>query len=140
MGKRASKRIPMPVQLKVGDDDDLIQWYTSLEKGTRQEHVKRMLRMALGIEPEPQPRLQPVTLDDLQTIMLQQKNSMFHQINNALDARDEELLGKVREMLENMGAFYPHESVLQPADFGSSSTVDEETLRRREANMSQEDW
>lgn len=139
MGKRTAQRIGMPVQLKTGEDDDLIKWYTALEKGTRQEHVKRLLRLALGIEPKPAARLQPVTLQDLQQIMLQQQREMFDLVSKEMDKMESDLMTRVRDMLENMGTYYHQPSTLQPVEY-ESAEVDEETLRRRAENMAQEDW
>lgn len=54
MGRRKQQRRGVTAQLVTGQDDDLIEWLDSLTPGTRQQAIKDMLRVALGL-PVPAP-------------------------------------------------------------------------------------
>lgn len=43
-------RKAITIQCVYGEDDDLIKWYTSIEKGERAPIVKKALRSGLGME------------------------------------------------------------------------------------------
>lgn len=55
--KRQKQRIAAPIQLVIGEDNDLIDWYLSFPSGTRQQQVKDTLRAGLGL---PVQAVQPV--------------------------------------------------------------------------------
>ena len=53
-GNRLKQRIGLTAQLVIGEDDDLIQWWESIEPGTGNAAIKTLLRAALNL-PIPAP-------------------------------------------------------------------------------------
>src|SRR5512138_436750 len=47
--QRKKQRILAPMQLVVGQDDDLINWYLSFPSGHRQQQLKNAIRRGLGM-------------------------------------------------------------------------------------------
>lgn len=49
MGKRLKQRIPATIQMVLGEDDDLIDWYLSQPPKQRHQTLKDTLRAGLGL-------------------------------------------------------------------------------------------
>lgn len=48
-GNRVKERVGVTIQLVIGEDDDLIEWWRTIERGHGQRTVKTALRSSLGL-------------------------------------------------------------------------------------------
>ena len=139
MGKRKAERQSIAAQCKYGEDDDLIQWYQSLEIGTRQNEVKRLLRLALGMpQPVKESIYQPLSLDDIDELVKQRIKDELARVDKTFDEMWDAMQREIHGAFSSMD--YRPKSASQYEAVEEIETVDEETLRIRKENMQKDQW
>lgn len=119
-----SERQAIALQCKYGEDDDLIEWYLSIDKGSRQIAAKNALRKGLGFPIAPD----IVTVDIVRKLINQELESFSDEVKQFVMAE----LSRVATVSSN-----GEETV----NIGAvKETIDEATARLRRQNMMKDEW
>mgnify|MGYP000654546076 FL=1 len=146
--KRKVKRQAIIAQCKHGEDDDLISWYQSLEKGTRQAEVMRLLRVALDLPQPKQSMYEHLSADDIEQLVASRvqkaiedaKVSFFDEVMSKVDKTFDEMWGATqREIAIASNALdYSPKSASQYEPIPDK--VADEILEQRRKNMQKDSW